>query len=99
MISLARYEARIQVADDRVAKIVQMFRDILDMRNLGPALAGQIFGQLGFACSQFFGRWRCARMRPISRQQHEGFRHGLIECPVTSALHWWLENLHKAPPH
>ena len=69
--------AKISVAEDRVEKMLTLFRDILYKRNLGPALAGQIFGQLGFACTQFHGRWGRAKLRAFVRRQHDLGRFGL----------------------
>ena len=60
--------AHIRIADDRVDKMPKVFHSILDSRTLGPALAGQIFGQLGFACTQFHGRWGRAKLRPFVRR-------------------------------
>ena len=87
----------IKLAEDRYVKLFACISDILKVKHLAAGLAGQLFGQLGFSCSQFFGRWGRAKMRPLSRRQHEPNRHGLNE-QLWSALRWWLRNLHLAPP-
>ena len=89
--------AVISIAKDRVDKMTTIFNSILESRTLGPALAGQIFGQLGFACSQFHGRWGRAKLHPFVRRQHEPKRFGLNK-QLESALQWWLCNLAYAPP-
>ena len=70
---------------------------IMKAGNLSAGLSGQLFGQLGFSCSQFFGRWGRAKLRPFSRRQHEPSRYALND-QLWSALRWWLKNLHLAPP-
>ena len=87
----------IRLAEDRYAKLYSTIADILESGHLSSGLAGQLFGQLGFSCSQFFGRWGRAKMRPLSRRQHEPHRFALND-QLRSALRWWLANLHIAPP-
>ena len=89
--------AQILVAEDRKQKLLTVINEVISSKALGSALAGQLFGQLGFTCSQFFGRWGRAKLRPLSRRQHESHRFAL-NAQLMSALHWWLKNLHAAPP-
>ena len=74
-----------------------MISEVLSAEALPAGLAGQLFGQLGFTCSQFFGRWGRAMLRSISRRQYEPHRYGLNK-QLRYALKWWLRNLHLAPP-
>ena len=87
----------IRLAEDRYEKLYKCIFQILQEKRLASGLAGQLFGQLGFSCSQFFGRWGRAKMRPLSRRQHEAKRFALND-QLWSALNWWLQNLHLAPP-
>ena len=89
--------AHIRVAEDRVQKMVDLFNDILSKGSLSPALSGQIFGQLGFACSQFHGRWGRAKLRAFVRRQHDSGKWALND-QLRSSLHWWIDNLPVAPP-
>ena len=87
----------IRLAEDRYVKLYGIISRILKDGSLASGLAGQLFGQLGFSCSQFFGRWGRAKMRPLSRRQHEPRRFAL-NAQLRAALRWWLKNLHLAPP-
>ena len=65
------------MAADRFEKMMKILSDIETRSSLGCAEAGSIFGQLGFSCTQFFGRWGRAKIRPFSRRQHEPHRFSL----------------------
>ena len=95
--SLPRLPPVIRLAEDRYWKLIRSLHSILDSSALGPALAGQLFGQFGFSCSQFFGRWGRAKLRPFSRRQHEAYRFAL-NPQLLESIDWWLSNLHRAPP-
>jgi len=88
--------ARVIVSPDRVEKLWDAIHSVIKSHGLGPAQAGQLFGQLGFTCSQFFGRWGRAKLRPFSRRQHEPYRFAL-NPQLLSALQWWGTNLALAP--
>ena len=47
----------IRLAEDRYEKLLRSAWAVLDAQSLGAGLAGQLFGQFGFSCSQFFGGW------------------------------------------
>ena len=87
----------IRLADDRFLKLSRAAIGVLASQSLAAGLAGQLFGQFGFSCSQFFGRWGRAKLRLFSRRQHEPHRFALND-QLRSALYWWIENLSKAPP-
>ena len=58
----------------------------------------QIVGALGvFSCTQMFGRFGRAKLRPFSRRQHE-HRRIWLNHQLTSALKWWLEILSCSLP-
>ena len=87
----------LSIAQDRVEQLTSMIRDVLESGNMNPALAGKLWGRLGFSCSQMFGRFGRAKLRPFSRRQHE--RHQFwLNHQLTSALTWWLEILSCSPP-
>ena len=87
----------IRLAEDRYEKLYRALTQVMESGSLASGLAGQLFGQLGFSCSQFFGRWGRAKLRPFSRRQHEPTRYALND-QLWSALRWWKCNLHLAPP-
>ena len=87
----------IKLVDDRYEKLCRAVHSVLKAKALGAGLAGQLFGQFGFSCSQFFGRWGPFTLRLCRRRQHEPFRYGLYP-QHKSALHWWMPNLHKTLP-
>ena len=74
-----------------------MIRDVLESGSLTPALAGKSWGRLGFSCTQMFGRFGRAKLRPFSRRQHE-HRQFWLNHQLTSALKWWLQILSCSPP-
>ena len=89
--------AIIRIAKERVSKLIDALNEISSSQHLAPAHAGQLFGQFGFSCSQFFGRWGRGMLRAFSRRQYEPDRFGL-NPQIESAVAWWLANLPVAPP-
>ena len=74
-----------KLAEDRFLKLSRAAISVLSSRSLTAGLAGQLVGQFGFSCSQFFGRWGRAKLRPFSRRQHEPGRFALND-QLRSAL-------------
>ena len=74
-----------------------MVKDILDSGHLNPAMAGKVWGRLGFSCTQMFGRFGRAKLRPSSRRQHE-HRRFWLNHQLTSSVKWWLEILSCSLP-
>jgi len=95
---LPERDAVVRVAEDRAEKMVTLFNQILFDRKLSPALAGQIFGQLGFTCTQFHGQWGRATLRPFVRRQHDDVRRFSLNNQLESALLWWIQNICTSPP-
>ena len=81
----------------RVSQLTCMVKDVLESGHLHPAMAGKLWGHLGFSCTQMFGRFGRAKRRPFSRRQHE-HRRIWLKHQLTSALKWWLEILSCSPP-
>ena len=67
------------------------------IRELESCNGRQIVGSLGFSCTQMFGRFGRAKLRPFSRRQHE-HRQFWLNHQLTSALKWWLQILSCSPP-
>ena len=74
-----------------------MIRDVLESGSLTPAMAGKLWGRLGFSCTLMFGLCGRAKLRPFSRRQHEQ-RQFWLNHQLTSALNWWLQILSCSPP-
>ena len=74
-----------------------MIKDVLESGHLHPAMAGKLWERLGFSCTQMFGRFGRAKLRPFSRRQHE-HRRSWLNHQLTSALKWWLEILSCSAP-
>jgi len=87
----------IRIAEDRSVKMYELLSRIMEDGHLASGLAGQVFGQLGFSCSQFFGRWGRSMLRAFSRRQHEPHRYALND-QLWASLKWWKRNLFVAPP-
>ena len=87
----------LSIAQDRVEQLSSMIRDVLESGSLTPAMAGKLWGRLGFSCTQMFGRFGRAKLRPFSRRQHE-HRQFWLNHQLTSALKWWLQILSCSPP-
>ena len=81
----------------RVSQLTCMVKDILESSHLHPSMAGKVWGRLEFCCTQMFGRFGRAKLRPFSRRQHE-HRRIWLNHQLTSALKWWLEILSCSPP-
>ena len=99
MISLASSsctDSFVTITPDRAEKLVKIFNDILKAGHLAPAYAGSIFGQLGFTCTQFHGKWGRAKLRPFVRRQYEVDQYAL-NPQLLSAISWWLSNIPRAP--
>ena len=84
------------VTEDRASKMMDAMDGILSDEALGPAYAGQLFGQLGFTCTQCHGKWGRAKMRPFVRRQYEVARFAL-NPQLMSAIFWWKSNIPRAP--
>ena len=87
----------LSISQDRVSQLTCMIKDVLESGHLHPAMAGKLWGHLGFSCTQMFGRFGRAKLRPFSRRQHE-HRRIWLNHQLTSALKWWLEILSCSPP-
>ena len=87
----------LSISQDRVAQLASMVKDVVESGHLHPAMAGKLWGRLGFSCTQMFGRFGRAKLRPFSRRQHE-HRRFWLNHQRTSALKWWLEILSCSPP-
>ena len=87
----------LSIAQDRVAQLTSMISDVLESGSLNPAIAGKLWDRLEFSCTQMFGRFGRAKLRPFSRRQHEHCQYWLNH-QLTSALKWWLEILSCSPP-
>jgi len=95
--SVPAYPPLVRLAEDRYWKLVKILSDIRVSGSLGPAHASQLFGQLNFSCSQFFGKWGRAKLRPFSRRAYEHGRYALNR-QLKSSIDWWIKNMHIAPP-
>ena len=69
---------------------------MLVRRTLTPADAGKLFGKLGFASSQLFGRCGRALLRSYSRRQHETRTNWNPQ--LEAATRFWLRNLGALRP-
>jgi len=87
----------IHMVEDRILKIINDFEAIKSAKELGSGHSGKLVGQLGFCCSQFYGRWGRAMLRPFYRRQHEETRFRL-NPQLWASISWWLVNLKLAPP-
>jgi len=86
----------IRITVERMEKMVKVFDAIEKQGMLAPSLAGQIFGQLGFAGTQFHGKWGRAKTRPFVRRQYETGKFAL-NPQMLSSIAWWKKNLPLAP--
>ena len=86
----------VHVTSDRAEKMVAAMDSLLDSKRLPPALAGQLFGQLGFTCTQFHGKWGRAKLRPFVRRQYEVDTFAL-NPQLMSAIVWWKTSIPRAP--
>jgi len=86
----------VHVTSDRAEKMVAAMDSLLESKRLPPALAGQLFGQLGFTCTQFHGKWGRAKLRPFVRRQYEVDTFAL-NPQLMSAIVWWKTNIPRAP--
>ena len=86
----------LEIEPDRKLQLLSALRGVLEQQRLPPGLAGQLWGKLSFACTQIYGRFGRAKLRPFSRRQHEPGRHNL-NVQLRSAIFWWLEVLPRAP--
>ena len=73
-----------------------LIREVLAKNRLPCGLAGQLWGKLGFAATQMFGRYGRAKLLALNRRQHEAVQSNLNR-QLVSALHWWLHTLPCAP--
>ena len=48
----------LSIAQDRVEQLSSMIRDVLDSGSLTPAMAGKLWGRLGFSCSNVWSVWQ-----------------------------------------
>ena len=87
----------LSISQDRFAQLTSMVKDVLESGHLHLAMAGKMWGRLGFSCTQMFRRFGRAKLCPFSRRQHE-HRRIWLNHQLTSALKWWLEILSCSPP-
>ena len=83
--------------DDVLTQLTSMVKDVLESGHLHPAMACKLWERLGISCTQMFGRFGRAKLRPSSRRQHE-HRRFWLNHQLTSALKWWLEILFCSLP-
>ena len=74
-----------------------MLHTMKTTRRLLSGVAGQFFGETGFANSQRYGKYGRAKLRPFSRRQRETGRSGL-NIQLETAIDWWMKSLFNAPP-
>ena len=68
---------QITVTVDRANQLRWILEDVWARQGLSCGLAGQIWGKLGFAATQLFGRFGRAKLRPFNQRQHEPHRFRL----------------------
>ena len=77
------------LTEKRRRHLILLLRDVLEQRRLPPALAAKLFGKLGFATTQMFGRFGRAQMAAFKRRQHEVNKVGLNH-QIERSIMWWL---------
>ena len=87
--------AMFHIEDDRRIQLQNLIQDALRRGQLAGGLAGQMWGKLGFATSQTWGRVGRSMLRAFSRRQHEPQRKKL-NLQLRESLEWWL-NFLEAP--
>ena len=85
-----------RIAEDRAEKISRILKMVAKCNKLTPALAGNIWGQLGFSQTAMCGRFGRAMLRAFKRRQYERGRYGLNE-QILATIRWWIDVL-KCPP-
>ena len=79
-------------------KLLAVFESVLRECKLTSALAGSIAGQLGFACTQRFGRLGRAKLRPFYRRQHDVVGLTVLNNQLLQAITFWQLYLKRGPP-
>ncbi len=87
-----------QITEERVKKLLNVFEKILREGKLTSALAGSVAGQLGFACTQRFGRLGRAKLRPFYRRQHDKVGVTALNNQLLQAITFWQFYLKRGPP-
>ena len=91
-----RLPAIFRILEHRMAEIAQAMQEALQTKRLGPGPSGKLYGQLGFACTQAWGRMGRAKLAPLKRRQYEekaNMNPQLAEC-----LRWWVQWLREYRP-
>ena len=86
----------LRIEPDRARQLTDMISNILHKQSLAPGVAAKLWGKLGFASTQMYGRFGRAKLRAIGRRQYEPGRTRL-NPQLRSALLWWLLELPKVP--
>ena len=84
------------IAEERSEKIILTLRSMLE-KGLPAALAGQVWGQLGFAQTSMMGRYGRAMLKAFKRRQYEPHRRNL-NPQIRAAIDWWTDTLLSPPP-
>ena len=88
---------RLRASADRIYSISAELKAVLAAGFLRPALAGKIFGRLGFMASQFYGRLGKALLRSFARRQHD-HAHVALNRQLTAACTFWVKRLPDIRP-
>ena len=96
LVSPTCAESLVAITEDRAGKMQKALSDILSDCKLTPSYSGQIFGQLGFACTQCHGKWGRAKLRPFIRRQYE-VQQFALNPQLRAAIAWWQRNIPLAP--
>ena len=67
----------LSIEADRVDQLINALTEVKFRKSLGAGLAGKLWGRLAYSCTQLFGRYGRAKLRPFSRHQHEPGRYKL----------------------
>ena len=86
----------LSITPDRAELLGQMLKEVMRKDVLMPSLAGKLWGKLNFACTQLFGRFGRAKLRPFSRRQHDR-AHTRLNIQLKAAIRWWIEELPRLP--
>ena len=64
-------DPEIRMTEHHEEELGKRLLGIMDDRLCPPALASKLYGQLGFAGTQMFGRVGRSKLRPFKRRQYE----------------------------
>ena len=84
--------------DTRKKNLAQQFAEILEEGRLGPALASQLVGRIGFASSQLFARSGSAALWHLRRRAHQRGMATHLSPQLAAALRCWGRSILTAPP-